>query len=88
MNAEAAANILLRRQLAQAADGEQAQARRNTFVQEYGRRLMHPYSAAEQGLIDDVIDPADTRLALIRAFDVLRAKRASMPHRKHGNGPQ
>jgi acetyl-CoA carboxylase carboxyltransferase component len=88
MNAEAAANILLRRQLAHAVDDEQAQARRDRFVDEYSQRLVHPYSAAEQGLVDDVIDPADTRVALIRAFEVLRAKRATTPHRKHGNGPQ
>lgn len=32
---------------------------------------MHPYYAAERGLIDDVIDPADTRAVLIRALPML-----------------
>lgn len=48
---------------------------------------MHPYYAAEAGLVDDVIDPADTRAALVDALAVLRAKRADLPFRKHGNPP-
>jgi acetyl-CoA carboxylase carboxyltransferase component len=49
---------------------------------------MHPYHAAERGLVDDVIDPAETRIRLIDALAVLRAKDAALPSRKHGNQPQ
>jgi acetyl-CoA carboxylase carboxyltransferase component len=48
---------------------------------------MHPYHAAERGLVDDVIDPALTRATLIDALATLRAKRAASPMRKHGNPP-
>lgn len=44
-------------------------------------------SAAEQGLVDEVIDPADSRRALIRALSMLQTKRADPPFRKHGIPP-
>ncbi|MEO3844816.1 carboxyl transferase domain-containing protein, partial [Streptomyces sp. B22F1] len=50
--------------------------------------LMHPYYAAERGLVDDVIDPVDTRQILIRSLAMLRTKHADLPARKHGNPPQ
>jgi acetyl-CoA carboxylase carboxyltransferase component len=49
--------------------------------------LVHPYYAAEHGLLDDVIDPADTRRVLIRSLAMLRRKHADLPFRKHGNPP-
>jgi acetyl-CoA carboxylase carboxyltransferase component len=48
---------------------------------------MTPYIAAERGMVDDVIEPGETRMILIRSLDMLRSKRASSPHRKHGNMP-
>lgn len=48
---------------------------------------MHPYYAAERGLVDDVIDPAETRTVLIRSLAMLRTKNARLPERKHGNPP-
>ncbi|WP_345637523.1 carboxyl transferase domain-containing protein, partial [Streptomyces lacrimifluminis] len=50
--------------------------------------LMHPYYAAERGLVDDVIDPAETRSVLIRSLTMLHTKHADRPARKHGNPPQ
>lgn len=50
--------------------------------------LMHPYYAAERGLVDDVIDPAETRIPLIDALAVLRTKHVSQRSRKHGSQPQ
>ncbi|MFK0257123.1 carboxyl transferase domain-containing protein, partial [Streptomyces sp. NPDC090445] len=47
-----------------------------------------PYYAAERGLVDDVIDPAETRETLIGALAMLRGKHADLPSRKHGNPPQ
>ncbi|CAM5552386.1 acyl-CoA carboxylase subunit beta [Streptomyces californicus] len=49
---------------------------------------MHPYYAAERGLVDDVIDPAETREVLIASLAMLRTKHADLPSRKHGNPPQ
>ncbi|WP_078950184.1 carboxyl transferase domain-containing protein, partial [Streptomyces lavendulae] len=48
----------------------------------------HPYYAAERGLVDDVIDPAETREVLVSALAMLRTKHADLPSRKHGNPPQ
>ncbi|WP_327725997.1 acyl-CoA carboxylase subunit beta [Streptomyces europaeiscabiei] len=85
MGAEGAANIIFRRQIAEAEDPE---AMRNRMVKEYTAELMHPYYAAERGLVDDVIDPAETRENLIRSLAMLRTKHADLPARKHGNPPQ
>ncbi|PBC87092.1 carboxyltransferase family protein, partial [Streptomyces sp. Ag82_O1-15] len=54
MGAEGAAGVIFRRQIAGAADPEAMRAR---MVKEYKAELMHPYYAAERGLVDDVIDP-------------------------------
>ncbi|MER6076012.1 carboxyl transferase domain-containing protein, partial [Streptomyces sp. NPDC001817] len=57
-------------------------------VKEYKAELMHPYYAAERGLVDDVIDPAETREVLARSLAMLQSKHADLPSRKHGNPPQ
>ncbi|GAB2930499.1 acyl-CoA carboxylase subunit beta [Streptomyces mayteni] len=85
MGAEGAANVIFRRQIAAAEDPE---AMRGRMVKEYKAELMHPYYAAERGLVDDVIDPAETRQVLIQSLAMLRSKHADLPARKHGNPPQ
>lgn len=85
MGAEGAANVIFRRDIAAAEDPE---ARRTQRIDEYREQLMHPYYAAERGLVDDVIDPASTRQVLVRSLAVLRHKHRSLPTRKHGNQPQ
>ncbi|MGI5171044.1 acyl-CoA carboxylase subunit beta [Spirillospora sp. CA-253888] len=85
MGAEGAAGVVFRREIDAADDPERVRAER---IAEYRERLMHPYHAAERGLVDDVIDPADTRSALIGALAMLRAKHRPVPSRKHGNQPQ
>jgi acetyl-CoA carboxylase carboxyltransferase component len=84
MGAEAAVGVLHRKELVAAASPEQL---RDQLVAEYKEQLMHPYYASERGLVDDVIDPADTRAVLCRALDVLSGKRPEMVPRKHGNPP-
>ncbi|WP_431780687.1 acyl-CoA carboxylase subunit beta [Streptomyces chumphonensis] len=85
MGAEAAAGVVFRREIAASPDPEATRAER---IKEYRDELMHPYYAAERGLVDDVIDPAETRAVLIRTLAVLRDKHAPLPSRKHGNQPQ
>ncbi len=85
MGAEGAANVVFRREIANAPDPDAARAR---LVKEYRAELMHPYYAAERGLVDSVIDPAETRIRLIGALEMLRTKQAPLPSRKHGNQPQ
>ncbi|WP_242911444.1 acyl-CoA carboxylase subunit beta [Actinomadura terrae] len=85
MGAEGAANIIFRREIAAADDPD---ATREALVKEYRAKLMHPYYAAERGLVDDVIDPAETREVLIGSLGMLLTKHADLPARKHGNPPQ
>jgi methylmalonyl-CoA decarboxylase subunit alpha len=84
MGAEAAVGVLHRRELATAGHPDQLRTR---LAAEYREQLMHPYYASERGLVDDVIDPADTRAVISRALDLLSAKQAEAPRRKHGNPP-
>jgi acetyl-CoA carboxylase carboxyltransferase component len=84
MGPQGAVEILYRRELQGAADPV---ARRGELVDEYTERFANPYVAAERGFVDDVIDPADTRIKLIAGLDVLRTKREELPQRKHGNIP-
>nr|WP_043626120.1 acyl-CoA carboxylase subunit beta [Nonomuraea candida] len=85
MGAEGAAAVVFRREIAGAEDPEETRRRK---IDEYRRELVHPYYAAERGLVDDVIDPRETRSVLIRGLDMLHAKDADLPRRKHGNPPQ
>jgi acetyl-CoA carboxylase carboxyltransferase component len=78
MGAEAAVAILHRRADAEAL-GDLADDYRATFV--------NPYTASERGYVDLVIDPADTRAALVDALRQLLSKRERLPRRKHGNSP-
>ncbi|GLZ38914.1 acyl-CoA carboxylase subunit beta [Actinokineospora sp. NBRC 105648] len=85
MGAEGAANVVFRREIAAADDPERA---RVELVERYREELVHPLYAAERGLVDDVIDPAETRARLIGALAMLRHKHAPLPTRKHGNPPR
>ncbi len=85
MGAEGAAGVLFRREIAEADDPEQ---RREELIEEYKARFLNPYSAAEWGYVDDVIEPRQTRPKLIRAMRLLRSKRVvNQQKRKHGNMP-
>ncbi len=84
MGAEGAVDVIFRREIAAAPDPA---AEREQRMKEYRRELMHPYYAAERGLVDDVIDPAATRDVLVRSLAMLKSKHAAAPSRKHGNLP-
>ncbi len=84
MGPQGAVEILYRRELQAAADPI---ARRNELVEDYTERFANPYVAAERGFVDDVIDPAETRVKLIAGLDMLKSKREELPNRKHGNIP-
>jgi propionyl-CoA carboxylase beta chain len=84
MGAEGAVNILFRRDVQAAEDPE---ARRRELVDDYQAKFNNPYVAAARGLIDDVIDPAETRRILIRSLQVTMSKRERHVARKHGISP-
>jgi len=85
MGARGAVNIIHRRELSGADD---ADARRTELIEDYENKFNNPYVAAELGLVDEVIEPRETRVKLIRAMEMLRGKRVTLPPKKHGNGPQ
>ena len=60
---------------------------RAEFEADYTERLLNPYVAAERGLVDAVIDPADTRVEIAAALATLEDKREALAGRKHGNSP-
>jgi acetyl-CoA carboxylase carboxyltransferase component len=84
MGAEAAVGVLHRRDLTAASDPDEL---RDQLAAEYRELLMHPFYASERGLVDDVIDPADTRAVISQALAVLARKRPNPAPRKHGNPP-
>ena len=84
MGPKGAVNILYRRELAAADDPE---ARRQELIDEYREEFANPYTAADRGFIDDVIEPPETRKRLIDDLEMLLSKRKSLPDKKHGNIP-
>jgi len=84
MGPEGAVNIIFRNELA---DADDAQARRAELIAEYRERFANPYTAAERGYVDDVIEPRRTRPVLIDALQTAITKRERRPPRKHGNIP-
>ncbi len=84
MGPEGAVNIIYRKDLAASPTPDE---RRQKLMDDYKARFANPYSAAERGYIDDVIEPAETRPKLIRALRTLQTKRVEQPKRKHGNIP-
>ena len=84
MGPDGAVNIIFRHELADATDPE---VRRAELIADYEERFANPYSAAERGYVDDVIEPRRTRPYLIRALEMHLAKREPTPRRKHGNIP-
>jgi len=84
MGPEGAVRILYRKQI-QASDNPEEIAKKK--IEEYRKLFANPYWAAEKGLIDDVIEPKDTRKVLYYALEVLRNKREQRPPKKHGNIP-
>jgi methylmalonyl-CoA carboxyltransferase large subunit len=81
MGAEGAAEIVFRREIDSAED--QA-ARRKELVDEYRETFANPYVAGGRRLVDDIIEPSETRKYLAQALESLHAKRELRPQKKHG----
>ena len=84
MGAEGAVNIVYRREIAAAENPEAARAAK---IEEFRDRFASPFIAAENGFLDDVIEPRQTRPRVIRALRMLRTKVDTTPKKKHGNIP-
>jgi acetyl-CoA carboxylase carboxyltransferase component len=83
MGPEGGTNIIFRKEIAAAEKPDEERARR---VEEF-RKLINPYIAAGGALIDDVIDPRETRPVLVRALEMARGKKVERPWKKHGVMP-
>ena len=84
MGAKGAAEIIFRKEIAEADDRE---AKLNEKVAEYTEKFANPYRAAHRGYVDEVILPSSTRMKLIKAFKMLENKVDTLPKKKHGNIP-
>ena len=84
MGPQGAVNVLYDDELDAADDTE---ARREELIDEYRDTFANPYTAAERGFVDDVIEPHTTRPVLIDDLEMLSTKRKTGPDRKHGNIP-
>ena len=84
MGPEGAVNIIFRKELAEAEDPD---VRRAELISDYKERFANPYTAAERGYVDEVIEPRRTRPVLIDALRTAITKREPRPPRKHGNIP-
>ncbi|MGZ3945300.1 MAG: acyl-CoA carboxylase subunit beta [Mucilaginibacter sp.] len=84
MGAKGAAEIIFKREINEAEDKN---AKWLEMEQAYSDIFANPYRAAERGFVDEVIDPAETRIKLIHAFKMLENKVVNNPRKKHGNIP-
>jgi len=78
MGPESAVNIIYR---------DRPEEERPELIADYKERFANPYTAAERGYVDDVIEPRRTRPVLIDALETARTKAEPRPRRKHGNIP-
>ncbi len=83
MGPEGAVNIIFRKQIEAAEDPDAARAEMIEGI----RATIDPYIAAGNALIDDVIDPRETRPTVISALEMAATKQVQRPHKKHGVMP-
>ncbi|MFB5196635.1 acyl-CoA carboxylase subunit beta [Neobacillus sp. KR4-4] len=84
MGPEGAANIIFAKEINQSSNPILT---RSEKIEEYRNMFANPYVAASHGMIDDVIDPRDTRKVLKQSLEMLRTKKEERPKKKHGNIP-
>ena len=80
MGSKGAAEIIYRSEL-----GDKGKIAKR--IEDYEQRFANPFIAAERGYIDEVIQPRNTRLRIIRALNMLRTKKLRNPWKKHDNIP-
>ena len=61
MGAEGAAEIVFRKEINEAKDKEAKKERRKELIEQYREAFSNPYVAGGTRLVDDVIEPAQTR---------------------------
>jgi acetyl-CoA carboxylase carboxyltransferase component len=76
-------NIIFRKQIEASDDPDATRAEMIEGI----RKTIDPYIAAGNALIDDVIDPRETRPTVIKAFEMAASKRVQRPWKRHGVMP-
>ncbi|MFA5528801.1 MAG: carboxyl transferase domain-containing protein [Peptostreptococcales bacterium] len=84
MGSAGAANIIFKKEIENAEDPKKV---RSEKIAEYQEKFANPYLAAEDGYVDDIIEPAKSRSYIASAFSLLRDKVEESPYKKHGNIP-
>jgi propionyl-CoA carboxylase beta chain len=88
MGGQGAVNILYRNEIKSAEEaGEDVGAVRTRLAHQYTYNVASPFLAAERGEIDGVIEPAATRVTIIKGLRALRGKKPRAQQGKHGNIP-
>jgi propionyl-CoA carboxylase beta chain len=84
MGPQGAANIIFSTEIKESDNPEET---RSAKIDEYREKFANPYVAAAHGMVDDVIDPRETRIKLIQGLEMLANKQENRPTKKHGNIP-
>lgn len=82
---DAAVQVLYSKELKEST-GNALEARK-ALEDKFASEVAGAVNAAQAGMIDDVIDPAQTRKYVIAALEMLSSKREANPPKKHGNLP-
>ena len=83
MGPEGAVNIIFRKQIEAAGNQQEQDQLRDQLVRGV-REQIGASIAAGWAFLDDLIDPADTRYAIVRGLEIGETKRVDRPWRKHG----
>jgi acetyl-CoA carboxylase carboxyltransferase component len=83
MGAEGAVEIVFRKQVEAAEDPA---AKRRELIDEF-RKIIDVYVAAGNDMIDDVIDPRQTRATICRALEMSAGKHVQRPWKRSGVVP-
>lgn len=81
MGAEQAVSIISRHEIAKNPKAK------SKLADEYTKEFLNPYAAARLGKVDMIIEPKETRIAIIKCLEMLLSKREKKPSKKHGNMP-
>ena len=83
MGPEGAVNIIFRKQIEEAEDPDKTRSEFEDNI----RKEINPYIAAGNAMIDDIIDPRETRPTIIRGLEMSADKHVERPYKKHGVMP-
>ncbi|MGG2017580.1 acyl-CoA carboxylase subunit beta [Bacillus sp. S10(2024)] len=84
MGPQGAVNIIFSNDIQKS---DKPEEKHRELINEYCSKFANPYIAAKHGIVDDIIDPRETRIKLIQALDMLRTKKEEKSMKKHGNIP-